>query len=86
MVWFIYKCVFLSYPAYKNRSIVDFPLEVYIEYEMVDSDTERNPFFIAIDSNIIGCRRSKCMNYFISNSLGVDVSFNGGKLASYIFL
>lgn len=93
----IYKCVLYSYMAYKDRSIIDFPPEVNLEFEKLDSDVNRIPFFIVTDSTInaivLGCRGSSCLDDFITDSLGNGVSYDGGKFhqgvfstASYVFM
>ena len=93
----VYKCVLYSYLSYKDRSIINFPPEIKIEFEKFDSDVGKIPFFIAFDSTInaivLSCRGSSCMDDFITDSLGNGVTYNGGKFhegvfstASYVFL
>lgn len=93
----IYKCVLYSYLAYKNRSLIEFPPEVKLEFEKLDSSINRIPFFIVSDSTInsivLSCRGSSCLDDFITDSLGNGVSYDGGKFhqgvfstASYVFM
>lgn len=85
----IYKCVLYSYIAYKDRSLIDFPPEVKLEFEKLDSDVNRIPFYIVTDSTInaivLSCRGSKCLDDFITDSLGNGVSYDGGKFHQGVF-
>ena len=93
----LYKCVLYSYLAYKDRSIIEFPPEINLEFEKLDSDVNRIPFYIVTDSTInaivLSCRGSSCLDDFVTDSLGNGVSYDGGKFhqgvfstASYVFI
>ena len=91
-----FHCVLMSYLSYEDRTQIEFPPDVPIVYEAFDSDVTKIPFFICIDKEvnaiIIACRGSSCTDDFITDSMGLGVNFDGGKIhqgifqsASYVF-
>lgn len=93
----VYKCILMSYLAYKDRSLIQFPEDISIEFEKFDSGIAKIPFFIVVDNTIhaiiVSCRGSRCMDDFVTDSMGNGVNFDGGKVhqgvfnaASYVFL